>query len=60
MYQYCNTKTFLQKVTFQIGLKNFNVIKKSQNSMPWTFNGEEIIGNFYKKELQRQIKQNLG
>ena len=33
------------------------VIKKAKNTVPWTyvindFNGEEIIGTFYEKELQ--------
>ena len=33
------------------------VIKKVKNTVPWTYvindlNGEEIIGTFYKKELQ--------
>ena len=40
------------------------VIKKIKNTVPWTYvindlNGEEIIGTFYEKELQRQIKKNL-
>ena len=39
------------------------VIKKVKNTVPWTYvindlNGEEIIGTFYEKELQRQIKKN--
>ena len=34
------------------------VIKKVKNTVPWTYvindlNGEEIIGTFYKKELQK-------
>ena len=34
------------------------VIKKVKNSVPWTFvindiNGEEIVGTFYEKELQK-------
>ena len=34
------------------------MIKKVKNTVPWTYiindlNGEEIIGTFYKKELQR-------
>ena len=42
------------------------IIKKVKNTVPWTYvvsdlNGEEIIGTFYEKELQRtnQIKKNL-
>ena len=39
------------------------VIKKVKNTVPWTyvindFNGEEIIGTFYEKELKRLIKTN--
>ena len=38
--------------------KEFFVIKKVKNTVPWTYvisdlNGEEIIGTFYEKELQR-------
>ena len=41
------------------------VIKKIKNTVPWThvaedINGEEIIGTFYEKELQKQIRQSLG
>ena len=37
--------------------ENF-VIKKAKNTVPWTYvindlNGEEIIGTFYQKELQK-------
>ena len=39
-------------------------IKKSKNTVPGAdvindLNGEEIVGAFYEKELQKQIKQNL-
>ena len=39
------------------------VIKKVKNTVRWTYvindlNGEEIIGTFYEKELQSQIKKN--
>ena len=35
-----------------------SVIKKIKNTVPWTYvindlNGEEIIGTFYEKELQK-------
>ena len=38
------------------------VIKKVENTVPWTFvindlNGEEIIGTFYEKELQKTNQQ---
>ena len=41
-----------------------SLIKKVKNTMPWTcvisdLNGEEIVRMFYKKELQKQIKQSL-
>ena len=38
------------------------VISKIKNTVPWTyiindFNGEEIIGTFYEKELQKTNQQ---
>ena len=38
------------------------MIKKFKNTFPWTYvinglNGEEIIGTFYKKELQKPNQQ---
>ena len=38
------------------------VIKKVKNTVPWTYiindlNGEEIIGTFYEKELQKTNRQ---
>ena len=41
------------------------VIKKVENTVPWTFvindlNGEEIIGTFYEKELQKTSQQKFG
>ena len=43
---------------FQVGLKNFFVIKNVKNTVPWTYvisdlKGEEIIRTFYEKELQK-------
>ena len=40
------------------------LIKKTKNTVSWTYvtsdlNGEEIVGTFYEKELQKQIKKNL-
>ena len=51
-----NIKTFLQKVTLQS--EEVFVIKKVENTVPWTYvindlNGEEIVGTFYEKELQK-------
>ena len=38
------------------------VVKKVKNTVPWTYNindqnGEEIIGSFYEKELQKTNQQ---
>ena len=46
------------KDTCQIGLKKVFIISKIKNTVPWTYiindlNGEEIIGKFYEKELQK-------
>ena len=62
MSKYQNTKTFLLKDMLQIGLENFFIIKKAKNTVPWTyvlngFNGEEIIGTFHEKELQKKKQQ---
>ena len=43
--------------------EEFFVIKKVKNTVPWTYaindlNGEEIIGTFYEKELQKTNKKN--
>ena len=43
---------------FQVGLKNFFVIKNVKNTVPWTYvisdlKGEEIIRTFYEKVLQK-------
>ena len=40
------------------------VIKKVKNTVPWTYiindlNGEEIIGTFYEKELQKTNQNEL-
>ena len=39
-------------------MKKFFLCKKIKNTVPWTYvisylNGEEIVGSFYEKELQR-------
>ena len=39
------------------------VIKKVKNTVPWTYvindlNGEEIMGTFYEKELQKTNQEN--
>ena len=40
------------------------VVKKIKNTVPWTYeisdlNGEETVGSFYEKELQKTIRTNL-
>ena len=39
-------------------MKKYLLLKKLKNTIPWTYvindlNGEEIIGTFYEKELQK-------
>ena len=51
--------------TLQIGLKKFLKLKKVKNTVPWTYvitdlNVEEIVGRFYKKELQKANQQKFG
>ena len=58
MLEYQNIKGFLQKVMLQIGLKKLFVIKKIKSTVPWTYvisdlTGEEIVGKFYEKELEK-------
>ena len=58
LLEYQNIKLFLQKVVLQIGLKKLLWLKKVNNAVPGTYvikdlNGEEIVGTFYKKELQK-------
>ena len=41
-----------------------SVIKEIKNAVPWTYvildlNGQEIIGTFYEKELQKKDQQEL-
>ena len=52
-----NIKAFLQKALFRIGLKKFVWLKKLKrcalDSVINDLNGEEIVGAFYKKELQK-------
>ena len=58
LLEYQNIKIFLQKFPLQIGQKNFLLLKKIKNTFPQTYvindlNGEEIVGTFYKKDLQK-------
>ena len=48
----------LRKVTLQIHLKTFFLIKKVKSTLLWTYvindlKGEEIVGLSYKKKLQK-------
>ena len=41
------------------------VVKKIKNTVPWTYvisdlNGEEIVGNFYEKELPKTDQKEFG
>ena len=58
MLEHQNIKTFLQKAMFQIWSKDVFVIKKVKNNVPGIYvisdlKGEEIVGTFYEKELQK-------
>ena len=61
MKQYQNLKTFLQKVTFQIGLKKFLWLQKlkipCRGHMLLTIsdlNGKQIVRMFHEKELNKK------
>ena len=56
-YQY--RETFFQKAMLQI-----DYVTKVKNTVPWTYvisdlKSEEIVGTFYKKELQEANKKEL-
>ena len=58
LLEFQNIKTFLQKFTLQIGLKNFLWLKKVKNTILWTYvisdlKGEETVGTFYENALQK-------
>ena len=62
LLEYQNIKIFLQKFMLQIDLKKFLWLKKLKRLGPGTYvtsdlNGEEIVGTFYVKELQKRIKK---
>ena len=45
-------------------MKKLWLIKEIKNTVPWTYvnndlNGEEIIGTFYEKELQKTNQEEL-
>ena len=58
MLEYQNIKIFLQKGYVPNRSEEVFVIKKVKNTVPWTYvisnlDGEEIVGTFYEKELQK-------
>ena len=58
LLEYQNIKIFLQKAMFQIFPEELFVIKKAKNIVSWTYvisdlMGEEIVGKFYEKKLQK-------
>ena len=58
MKEYQNTKKLLLKA------EEIFVVKEIKNTVPYTYvindiNGEEIIGTFYEKELQKTNKKKL-
>ena len=60
--EFLNRKIFLLKDTQQIGLEMLLLLVKLKKTVPWTYvindlNGEEIIGKFYEKELQKTNQQ---
>ena len=55
-------KTIFAKGYMPNGSEEVFIIKKVKNTVPWTYvindlNGEEIIGTFYEKELQKTNQQ---
>ena len=58
MLEYQNIKTFLQKDYTPNWSEEVFVIKKVENTLPWTYvisdlNGEEIVEAFCEKEFQK-------
>ena len=50
------------KATLQIGLKKYLLLKKVKNTVPWTYvindlNGEEMIGTFYEKKIEKMNQE---
>ena len=57
LLEYKNIKTFSQKAMFQISLMELLWIKKSKNTVLWTYvindlKDGKIFGTFYEKELR--------
>ena len=52
------------KVYVLNGPEEVNIIKNVKNTSPWTYviselNGEEIVGMFYEKELEKKNKKEI-
>ena len=63
-WEYQNIKTFLQTAMFQIGQSKFLGLKTVRKFLRWMYvitdlTGDKTVGVFYKKELQKQIKNKL-
>ena len=60
LLEYQNKKTFLQKAIFQIDLKKFLWLKELKKLWRWhviaELKGEEIVGTFHEKILQKKKK----
>ena len=62
LLEYQNTKTVLQKIALQIGLKKILWLKKLKNTLLRTyviknFNDKEFIATFYEKVSQKPDQQ---
>ena len=58
MLEFLSTKNIFAKGYAPNWSEEVFVIKKVKNTVPWTYvindlNGQEIIGSFYEKELQK-------
>ena len=52
MQEFSNTTVFLLKDILQIGQKTF-LLEKIKNTLPWI----EVVGTFYKKEIQKATQE---
>ena len=65
LLEYQNIKYFSKRLHTKLKTsEDAFVIKKVKNTVPWTYVindliWHEIVGIFYKKELQKHIKKNL-
>ena len=64
LLEYQNIKIFLQKVTLTSNWSEEVFVIKKVKNMPWTYfindlNGDEIVGVFYEKGLQKKNQREL-